>query len=115
MPLWPRVSRLCSDESYPAHASALGVVGRLRRRHRLRWTGPGIGIAAKISGPGGVGTDPGQRGGALLGSRNVLCESNRTLPDDMAKGAQRVVRHRGDDRGAAGVKNLAAPDARHRR
>jgi ribose 5-phosphate isomerase B len=82
------------------------------------WTGTGISIAAnKVSGiRAALCSDPGQAEGARVWNHaNVLCLSNRTLADDLAKeiltawfGAQL------DGRGDAGVADLTAVEARHR-
>jgi len=83
------------------------------------WTGTGISIAAnKISGiRAALCSDPGQAEGARVWNHaNVLCLSNRTLADDLAKeilsawfGAEL------DGRGEKGVADLTAVEARHRR
>ena len=83
------------------------------------WTGTGISIAAnKVAGiRAALVGDPGTAAGArIYNQANVLCLSNRTLSDDMAKEIlaswfDTVA----DDRGAAGVARLAEVDARHRR
>jgi ribose 5-phosphate isomerase B len=82
------------------------------------WTGTGISIAAnKVAGiRAALCSDPGQAAAARIWNHaNVLCLSNRTLSDDMAK---EIVAawldtepgHRGDH----GVSLLAEVDARHR-
>ena len=83
------------------------------------WTGTGISIAAnKVSGiRAALCSDPGQAEGARVWNHaNVLCLSNRTLADDLAKeilaawfGAEP------DGRGDSGVDDLNAVEARHRR
>ena len=83
------------------------------------WTGTGISIAAnKVAGVrAALCSDPGQAAAARVWNHaNVLCLSNRSLSDDMAKemlGAW-FETERGD-RGRAGVELLAEVDARHRR
>jgi ribose 5-phosphate isomerase B len=84
----------------------------------LCWTGTGISIAAnKLPGiRAALCSDPGQAAGARIWNHaNVLCLSNRTLSDDMAKELLAAwfdteVGSRGD----AGVAHLSAVDARHR-
>jgi ribose 5-phosphate isomerase B len=81
-------------------------------------TGTGISIAAnKVSGiRAALCSDPGQAAGARVWNHaNVLCLSNRTLADDLAKeilaawfGAEL------DSRGDAGVNHLAAVESRRR-
>lgn len=83
------------------------------------WTGTGISIAAnKVSGVrAALCSDPGQAAAARVWNHaNVLCLSNRTLSDDMAKEVLRAwfETERGD-LGRAGVDLLAQVDARHRR
>lgn len=83
------------------------------------WTGTGISIAAnKVPGVrAALCSDPGQAAGARVWNHaNVLCLSNRTLADDLAKeilaawfGTQP------DDRGSAGVAELAGVESRHQR
>jgi ribose 5-phosphate isomerase B len=83
------------------------------------WTGTGISIAAnKVAGVrAALCSDPGQAAGARVWNHaNVLCLSNRTLADDLAKeilaawfGTQP------DDRGSAGVAELARVESRHQR
>ena len=83
------------------------------------WTGTGISIAAnKVAGVrAALCADPGQAAGARIWNHaNVLCLSNRTLADDLAKEIlaawfDTVV----GDQGSAGVADLAAVEDRHRR
>ena len=82
------------------------------------WTGTGISIAANKVAliRAALCSDPGQAEGARVWNHaNVLCLSNRTLADDLAKeilaawfGAEL------DSRGDAGVNHLAAVESRHR-
>jgi ribose 5-phosphate isomerase B len=83
------------------------------------WTGTGISMAAnKVSGiRAALCSDPGQAKGARVwNDANVLCLSNRTLADDLAK---EILAAWFDtdpgEQGAAGVADLAAVEARHRR
>jgi len=85
----------------------------------LCWTGTGISIAAnKVAGiRAALCGDPGTaRGARVWNHANVLCLSNRTLSQDMAKEilAAWFDQEPGTD-GADGVAALAAVDARHRR
>ncbi len=83
------------------------------------WTGTGISMAAnKVAGiRAALCSDPGQASGARVWNHaNVLCLSNRTLADDMAR--EILTAWFGTDpgdRGSAGVADLAAVDERHRR
>jgi ribose 5-phosphate isomerase B len=83
------------------------------------WTGTGISIAAnKLSGVrAALCSDPGQAAAARVWNHaNVLCLSNRTLSDDMAKELLRAWFE--TDRGVqgkAGVELLEQVDSRHRR
>jgi ribose 5-phosphate isomerase B len=83
------------------------------------WTGTGISIAAnKLSGVrAALCSDPGQAAAARVWNHaNVLCLSNRTLSDDMAKELLRAwfETERGVQ-GKAGVELLEQVDSRHRR
>ena len=82
------------------------------------WTGTGISMAAnKVSGiRAALCSDPGQAAGARVWNHaNVLCLSNRTLADDLAKEILAAwFDTEPDERGAAGVADLAAVDERHR-
>lgn len=81
------------------------------------WTGTGISIAAnKVPGVrAALCSDPGQAEGARVWNHaNVLCLSNRTLADDLAR--EILARWFGtepDERGSAGVADLAGVEARH--
>jgi ribose 5-phosphate isomerase B len=83
------------------------------------WTGTGISIAAnKVSGVrAALCSDPGQAAGARVwNDANVLCLSNRTLADDLAKEILAAwFDTESDGRGDDGVAHLAAVEARHRR
>jgi ribose 5-phosphate isomerase B len=83
------------------------------------WTGTGISMAAnKVSGiRAALCSDPGQAAGARVWNHaNVLCLSNRTLADDLAKEILQVwFDTEPGDRGSAGVADLAGVDERHRR
>ena len=83
------------------------------------WSGTGISIAAnKVSGVrAALCSDPGQAKGARIWNHaNVLCLSNRTLADDLAK---EILAAWFDTEpgtlGTAGVADLAAVEERHRR
>jgi ribose 5-phosphate isomerase B len=84
----------------------------------LCWTGTGISIAAnKVPGiRAALCTDPGTAAGARVWNHaNVLCLSNRLLSQDMAKEILAAwFETEPGDRGAAGVAQLNAVDARHR-
>src|SRR5262245_11929295 len=84
----------------------------------LCWTGTGISIAAnKVAGiRAALCADPGTAAGArVYNHANVLCLSNRTLSNDMAKEilAAWFDTARGE-KGAEGVARLAEVDSRHR-
>jgi ribose 5-phosphate isomerase B len=83
------------------------------------WTGTGISMAAnKVAGiRAALCTDPGQAAGARIWNHaNVLCLSNRTLADDLAAEILAAwFDTQPDERGSAGVADLAAVDERHRR
>lgn len=85
----------------------------------LCWTGTGISIAAnKVAGVrAALCGDPGTAAGARVWNHaNVLCLSNRTLSPDMAKEILAAwLDTDPGDRGADGVADLAAVEARHRR
>ena len=82
------------------------------------WTGTGISIAAnKVSGiRAALRSDPGQAAGARVWNHaNVLCLSNRTLADDLAKEVLAAwFDTEPDGRGDAGVADLAAVEGRNR-
>ena len=83
------------------------------------WTGTGISMAAnKVAGVrAALCSDPGQAAAARVWNHaNVLCLSNRTLADDMAR--EMLAAWFDTDpgeRGAGGVADLTAVDARHRK
>jgi ribose 5-phosphate isomerase B len=83
------------------------------------WTGTGISIAAnKVAGVrAALCCDPGQAAGARVWNHaNVLCLSNRTLADDLAKEILAAwFDTEPDGRGSAGVAELAEVEARHQR
>ncbi|MEY4579629.1 MAG: hypothetical protein RL701_4332 [Pseudomonadota bacterium] len=83
------------------------------------WTGTGISIAAnKVSGiRAALCSDPGQAASARIWNHaNVLCLSNRTLSDDMAKELLRAWFDTDlGTQGSVGVELLAQVDDRHRR
>jgi ribose 5-phosphate isomerase B len=83
------------------------------------WTGTGISMAAnKVSGiRAALCSDPGQAAGARVWNHaNVLCLSNRTLADDLAAEILSAwFDTEPDERGSAGVADLAAVESRHRR
>jgi ribose 5-phosphate isomerase B len=93
--------------------------GRCEQGVFFCWTGTGISMAAnKVAGiRAALCSDAGQASGARVWNHaNVLCLSNRSLSDDMAR---EILAAWFDtdpgDRGAAGVAELAAVDERHRR
>lgn len=83
------------------------------------WTGTGISMAAnKVPGiRAALCSDPGQAAAARIWNHaNVLCLSNRTLSDDMAKELLAAwFDTEPGQRGEHGVTQLAEVDARHRR
>ena len=83
------------------------------------WTGTGITMAAnKVAGiRAALCGDPGTAAGARVWNHaNVLCLSNRTLSDDMAKEILAAwFDTDAGDRGTKGVMDLARIDERHRR
>lgn len=83
------------------------------------WTGTGISIAAnKVPGVrAALCSDPGQAAAARVWNHaNVLCLSNRTLSDDMAKELLRAwFETEPGDQGKAGVALLAEVERRHLR
>jgi ribose 5-phosphate isomerase B len=83
------------------------------------WTGTGISIAAnKVSGVrAALCSDPGQAAAARVWNHaNVLCLSNRTLSDDMAKELLRAwFETDPGEQGKAGVQLLEQVETRHRR
>lgn len=82
------------------------------------WSGTGISMAAnKVAGVrAALCADPGAAAAARVWNHaNVLCLSNRTLSDDMAREILTAwLDTAPGDRGADGVARLAAVDARHR-
>lgn len=102
-----------------AEEAALAVAdGRCDEGVLLCWSGTGISIAAnKVPGiRAALCGDPGTAAAAREWNHaNVLCLSNRTLSDDMAKEilAAWLDTPQGD-RGDAGVALVDAVDARHR-
>ena len=82
------------------------------------WTGTGISMAAnKVAGiRAALCGDPGTAAGARVWNHaNVLCLSNRTLSNDMAKEIlQAWFETAPGDKGADGVRRLGAIDAKHR-
>lgn len=103
-----------------AEAAALSVAGgACDEGIFFCWSGTGISIAAnKVAGiRAALCTDPGQAAAARVWNHaNVLCLSNRTLADDLAK---EILSAWFDtevgERGALGVACLADVEARHRR
>jgi ribose 5-phosphate isomerase B len=85
----------------------------------LCWSGTGISIAAnKVAGiRAALCTDPQQTAAARIWNHaNVLCLSNRTLSDDVAREMLSAwFETDPGTRGSAGVAELDAVDARHRR
>lgn len=83
------------------------------------WTGTGISIAAnKVAGiRAALCSDPGQAAGARVWNHaNVLCLSNRTLAEDLAKEILAAwFDTEPGERGSAGVAELAGVETRHRR
>lgn len=110
------------EEPWPdvAEQAALSVAnGDCDEGVFLCWTGTGISMAAnKVAGVrAALCTDPGSASGARVWNHaNVLCLSNRTLSDDMAKEILAAwLDTQPGDKGAEGVKRLTEVDARHRR
>jgi ribose 5-phosphate isomerase B len=107
---WPDVAERAA-EAVASGACDEGVL--------LCWSGTGISIAAnKVAGVrAALCADPGAAAAARVRNHaNVLCLSNRTLSDDMAKEILAAwFDTEPGDRGADGVARLAAVDARHRR
>lgn len=119
-----RFGALASGEEEPwadvAEQAALAVAsGDCDEGVFLCWTGTGISMAAnKVAGiRAALCGDPGTASGARVWNHaNVLCLSNRTLSDDMAKEILAAwLDTDAGERGAAGVKKLDDVDARHRR
>jgi ribose 5-phosphate isomerase B len=83
------------------------------------WSGTGISMAAnKVAGVrAALCSDPGAASAARVWNHaNVLCLSNRSLSDDMAKEILAAWFDTAPgDRGADGVARLSAVDARHRK
>lgn len=106
---WPEV----------AEAAALAVAsGDCDEGVLFCWSGTGIAMAAnKVGGiRAALCADPGAAAAARVWNHaNVLCLSNRTLSDDMAREILAAwLDTPPDPRGADGVARLAAIDARHR-
>jgi ribose 5-phosphate isomerase B len=105
---------LAAEEAAAAVAS-----GRCEQGVFFCWTGTGISIAAnKLSGVrAALCSDPGQAAAARVWNHaNVLCLSNRTLADDMAKEILSAwFETDPGDKGTAGVELLGQVEARHRR
>lgn len=84
----------------------------------LCWTGTGISIAAnKVAGVrAALCGDPGTASGARIwNDANVICLSNRTLSDDMAREILDAwLDTEPGTQGASGVADLMAVDGRHR-
>jgi ribose 5-phosphate isomerase B len=111
-----------SEVSWPSAAeqAALAVTsGDCAQGIFFCWTGTGISIAAnKLPGiRAALCSDPGQASGARIWNHaNVLCLSNRTLSDDMAKEILRAWFDTSPgEQGAAGVALLREFEARHQR
>ncbi len=103
-----------------AEQAALAVSsGRCDQGIFFCWTGTGISMAAnKVGGiRAALCSDPGQVAAARVWNHaNVLCLSNRTLSDDMAKELLSAWFDTDPgERGNTGVAELAAVDARQRR
>jgi ribose 5-phosphate isomerase B len=106
---WPEV----------AEAAALAVArGDCDEGILFCWSGTGISMAAnKVPGiRAALCSDPGAAAAARVWNHaNVLCLSNRSLSDDMAKEILAAwLDTAPGDQGAEGVARLAAVDARHR-
>jgi ribose 5-phosphate isomerase B len=105
---------LAAEEAAAAVAS-----GRCEQGIFFCWTGTGISIAAnKLSGVrAALCSDPGQAAAARVWNHaNVLCLSNRSLADDMAKEILSAwFETDPGDKGQAGVALLEQVEARHRR
>ncbi len=111
-----------TETSWPlaAERAALAVTrGECEQGIFFCWTGTGISMAAnKVAGiRAALCTDPGQAAAARVWNHaNVLCLSNRTLADDLAKELLAAWFDTDPgERGARGVAELAELDARHRR
>jgi ribose 5-phosphate isomerase B len=103
-----------------AEAAALAVAnGSCDHGVFFCWTGTGISIAAnKLAGiRAALCSDPGQAAAARVWNHaNVLCLSNRTLSDDMAKELLAAWFDTSvGEQGSGGVAHLASVEARHRR
>lgn len=107
---WPDVA----EEAAQAVATGTCDEGVL-----LCWSGTGISMAAnKVAGVrAALCADPGAAAAARVWNHaNVLCLSNRTLSDDMAKEILAAwLDTPAGEKGADGVARLTAIDARHRR
>jgi ribose 5-phosphate isomerase B len=105
---------LAAEEAASAVAS-----GRCEQGIFFCWTGTGISIAAnKLNGVrAALCSDPGQAAAARVWNHaNVLCLSNRSLADDMAKEILSAwFETNPGDKGTPGVELLGQVEARHRR
>jgi ribose 5-phosphate isomerase B len=101
------------------HAAAAVARGDCDQGVFFCWTGTGISMAAnKVAGVrAALCSDPGQAAGARVWNHaNVLCLSNRTLADDLAKEILAAwFDTEPGEQGSAGVADLVAVDERHRR
>ena len=118
-----RFGAVLSGEEQPwalvAEQAALAVAGgAVDEGIFFCWSGTGICMAAnKVHGVrAALCSDPGQvRAARIWNHANVLCLSNRTLSDDMAKELLLAwFETEPGTEGAAGVEVLRAVDARHR-
>jgi ribose 5-phosphate isomerase B len=95
------------------------AIGECEQGILFCWTGTGISIAAnKLGGiRAALCSDPGQAAAARIWNHaNVLCLSNRTLSEDMAKEILSAwFDTEPGDKGAAGVTTLNEVEARARR
>jgi ribose 5-phosphate isomerase B len=120
VPFGSIATQAATEWALAAESAALAVAsGDCDQGVFFCWTGTGISIAAnKVSGiRAALCSDPGQAQGARVwNDANVLCLSNRTLADDLAKEVLAAwFDIAPDGRGDAGIAHLAAVEARHRR
>jgi ribose 5-phosphate isomerase B len=113
-------SGLPTPWAHTAESAALAVAnGECQQGIFFCWTGTGISMAAnKVAGVrAALCTDPGQAAAARIWNHaNVLCLSNRTLSEDMAKELLSAWFDTSPgDQGDEGVAQLTLVDARHRR